>query len=1259
MAEISLNEYHDKLEALLRANQVDETIHHCRHILQYFPRSARTYRYLGRALLASGSPAEAAEVFRRLLSVYPDDSTAHTSLAAIYRQAGRHDEAIWHLERVYEQDTANLAHQQALRELYREHRGVDQPRLQLTAGAVARQHLAGGLHDEAARTLREALADAPQRVDLRLLLARALWDGGQSVEGAETALDVLEAAPDCLEANQIMARFWLGEKRPSDAQRYVGRIEALDPYAAYQVAQGGPAPDTAFTLPELDYGRIVKRRLATEAPDWLGEIDASAASALPDAPAGGGDDLPDWLASDSGASLDELFGAPGAGQAQAETGLSLEFDEDLPAFDAEALPERPHTGFTGMLAALDQPDQQAEAAPAETEAAADDLPESGELPDWLLESAPLADASPAVPAADDDWFNELAAEADKQGLPAPDVSVAAAPDPDADALAWLYGSGIELVEAGEGDAPETFAPDDAEMAYSDPGAADPLAWLYGSDIELTDEARDAADAAPPASRDNEAAFDAALPLASAAALAADDDDDDDAALDWLSDESLLDEMLDMEALAAAPAAEGGQPADDDLRVGWSGLTDMLPGAALAAAEQPDDSLVLDDKSDWQTEMPDKDQQLPDWLQPEDDEPESPEEAFSWLDAQPPSEADDAEGDDAGAAVPLDDVPEWLAAAQPGADDSQFEWLAAEPDDLNALESAADTGTPDWLAGAAQTAPLRADALDSLDDAALTEWPGQQEDEPEWLAQLAGGAEAEAEAASEPAVEAEASFDWAADEDEVPAVPAWLAGAVTPAPPPVADEVEAVETGAWAGASEGEPEWLSQLAGGAEAAFEAGAELPEPDAAFEWAEGDGEEAEAEPPMEMPDWLAAAAPLAGDAEEEPAPADIPDWLAGAAPLAAAATAFAAGDESAAAEEAEEAFDWSASELELEAQAEFAPTEELEPVDTAKLGELPEAEEIQPWEEGAAEAVPLAERGLDDWAAEEEVSAAETVGWPEETAAPAAALVDPEPDYIFEPARSEFGWLEDIDEAGAAPSASVEEALFAGEQPAPAEVSADLEDDWLSAEAEVEAVEADLFAADAGLAPAEVSAGLEDDWLSAEAEGEAEALEEALFADDAGLAPAEVSAGLDDDWLSAEADDDAELERMYAAAHRPPPADNAPEWLNNMVPGLELDYEAEEDAPLESAFVRQPGAATEAASADFNWLNRIVDEETGPVLAVSAAAAAGAVAAGPRQPRFVFTRLPAWLRNDTPHPDAEPVDSDDAASGDDDFELPDWLR
>ena len=1375
MAEISLREYHDKLEALLKADQVDETVHHCRHILQYFPRNVSTYRYLGRALLAGGNRAQAEEVFRRLLSVYPDDMTAHTSLAAIYRQAGQYDAAIWHLERAYEQDTSNTTYQQTLRELYRQHRGVDQSRLQLTAGAVARQHLNSGMHHQAVKTLHEALAAAPQRADLRLLLARALWDSGQLVESAEAALDTLEALPDCLEANQIMARFWLDEERPSDAQRYVSRIEALDPYAAYQIAQAGPPPDTAFTLFELDYGRVVKRRLATEVPDWLGDIDAAPeaeAEPLPaEAAASAEADLPDWLADDNSIGLDEMFGGYEQDAAPAETSFDFD-DEAFPAFDDElpaADDQQPvaHTGFTGMLAALDR----AAAAGEETSAAE---PDSGELPDWLLASAPeeITGASAAPPAADAGaWFDEPAAEADETGGPPPSEAVGARPDPDADSLAWLYGSGVELADedetppaeafapdegemiysdpgsadplawlqgsgvelADEDETPpaEAFAPDEGEMVYSDPGSADPLAWLYGSGVELADDALEQPGLVESPLADEGAGAAPAEPPPVAPVAASPYDEDDDAALDWLSDETLLDEMLDLEALADNPEVEAGPPGEA-FPAGWAGMTDVLPGV------QPEDNSVLDHESDWQTEMPDNDQQLPDWLQPEADEPEPPESAFAWLDEQPsnsePAGADDerAPGDMAGEEPPAASMPEWLAASEPGADDEQFEWLSAEPDEPEAAEPASTAATPDWLAGAAQTSPLRAEMLDNLDDSPLADWPGGGEGEPEWLTQLAGGTEQEP--GSEPETGAADSFDWiagveAGSEGAAEAVPDWLAGDAQASS--LADlEGEAGAAASWAGSAEDEPEWLTQLAGdaepagaaeaeaepvaadipdwlaqaaplaAAEAAFEAEEEAVADEDAFAW------EAEAAPLTDMPEWLAEAAPPAGEAaaEAEPVAADIPEWLAGAAPLASVGAAFEAEEEAAA---DEDAFAWEAEaepqadmpewlaeaappageaaaeaepaaadipewlaeaapqasvgaafEAEEEAAADedaFAweaeaapladmPVEEVEPADTAQLGELPEAD-VQPWDEGASEAIPLAERGIDAWEAEEEVAEAhaadESPEWLQAIApAAASSLADAEPDYLFEPARSEFGWLEEISEGE--PSASAEEALLAGEPAAAAEAPAVEQIDWLTTDEEEPAEP---------YAPAEAEpAAAEADWFTGEAEAEPVAAEEAFYEGEP-AAPAYDET----DWLASDDTEDAELERMYAAAHRPPPADNAPEWLNNMVPGLELDYEAQEDAPVESAFVEQPAPA---AGRDFDWLNRIVDEETGPMMAVNVPAAV------PRQPRFVFTRRqPAWLLTalailEKSEPEAAPEPSE-PDSGDDDFELPDWLR
>ena len=81
MPEISLNEYLGKISSLLNSNAADEVIHHCRHILQYYPKNVTAYRYLGRALILVGRMEEGRDALRRVLSVIPDDYVAHLSLS--------------------------------------------------------------------------------------------------------------------------------------------------------------------------------------------------------------------------------------------------------------------------------------------------------------------------------------------------------------------------------------------------------------------------------------------------------------------------------------------------------------------------------------------------------------------------------------------------------------------------------------------------------------------------------------------------------------------------------------------------------------------------------------------------------------------------------------------------------------------------------------------------------------------------------------------------------------------------------------------------------------------------------------------------------------------------------------------------------------------------------------------------------------------------------------------------------------------------
>jgi tetratricopeptide (TPR) repeat protein len=677
MAEISLREYLEKVDALLKTGKSDEVILHTRQILKHNPKNVAASRYLGQALVRGSDYKEAEPVLRRVLSVYPDDVVAHTGLSDMNDRQGKGDEAIWHIERALEGAPNDSALIDRWRSLYQRYRKVEDPRFQLTTGAVARQYTRNGLYAQAIETLNTTLEKSPRRVDLRLLLAQTMWDAGMQVEGAETALDVLDMLPYCLEANRILTMLWLSEGRPSDAQRYLNQIQEVDPYQALQLAQNTAPDDEAFTLPELDYRRIAETQINTDQPDWLTEIDEEAAS----------------VSTEIGELEDEAF--------ELDDELPQAFLTDLEAEDAPPLVTRPKTGMTGLLAALDQPQD------AGDEEAADELPVSGELPDWLMESAPQ-EASTDTPTsleADplawlEDGGTELSDEASaltedfetiqKQTgsldwLEAPaeqevpdffgDADFAETmsdieDDEEHNPLAWLEASGVELLDESEMPPPSSLI-DEEEMVYSDPEQINPLAWLESSGVELVEEEVNTPDAlfeapAQPKSTGNDslAWLEAESPepenadsqtirgsvsdtldwldeaeaeelppsgfLNTPVPSSADAD-----SLDWLQDDSILDEMLDIEELSDT----GGLPSADtsstpDFFAGMDGVTDRLPGSAASNSEfagTGGQNEMSDEKNDLEPQSDDSELSSFEWLNDEPEVEDSPQASTSDLD----------------------------------------------------------------------------------------------------------------------------------------------------------------------------------------------------------------------------------------------------------------------------------------------------------------------------------------------------------------------------------------------------------------------------------------------------------------------------------------------------------------------------------------------------------------------------------------------------------------------------------------------------
>jgi hypothetical protein len=106
--------------------------------------------------------------------------------------------------------------------------------------------------------------------------------------------------------------------------------------------------------------------------------------------------------------------------------------------------------------------------------------------------------------------------------------------------------------------------------------------------------------------------------------------------------------------------------------------------------------------------------------------------------------------------------------------------------------------------------------------------------------------------------------------------------------------------------------------------------------------------------------------------------------------------------------------------------------------------------------------------------------------------------------------------------------------------------------------------------------------------------------------------------------------------------------------MVPGLDVDYDAPEDEPVETEFLPTNKAASAKPTPtkegktrpEFGWLLDIVNEESQQVTVVADKTALR---------RFVFSKQPSWLRKPTEMPDKSPAGDNDA----DNVDIPPWLQ
>jgi tetratricopeptide (TPR) repeat protein len=1020
MAEVTLSKYCDEARELIRADSYDQAIAICRHILRHYPRYVRAYRLLGEACLEKGDYVEAANLFKRVLGADMEDMVVYVGLGIVFDEQGALDEAIWQLERAFELNPGNAEIRKELQRLYGDRDGAAPPKLKLTSAALGRLYMREELHQRATDEFRAVLEEDPDRADIQIALAQALWWSEQRQEAARICEALLEQYPNCLKANLILGEILLNAGRESEARSLLETAQAMDPenVVAHELFHDrSPLPRETVTVPRLDQEELDEEveELRSEAP--VAAKGTGARKQGPPSKAGKRLDeaTPDWLRKlqeeEEKESAPEEVTPPS--QAQEMPAWLRELADESPAEtpEAEDAGDRPRDevgeGVPGWLAGLTEE--------------GGDLPSEEILPPAGPETVAEREEEPS--AADE----EVRVETPEAFAPPEDVE----------------GEGIERAPSGAEPGEESLEADESPD------------WLSRLRTEAPHE-----DESPPIEAGEDESQEWLRSLRQEATLG-----------QPAPEPPIVEEELESTPLAAAPPEEGlpatGEEPPEITGQTMDRLRETMPGeeasideimtwmeaskALLAEEEIPESALgelQAAEESELLSEATEADQ-IPTWLRDLRPEVEGAEEALLDEDAGAPTEE---------AAIPTqeDEIPTWLMELRPKA--AEEEELPRPSEVVSEFED--EDRAPEWeevgpltgpepigegVSPEAEETPGRAPGLVEEEAAeepfVAPEEPtagpeeaglpmAEGEEMPSWLRDLR--AEAVREEPSLPLEEAEVT----AEETAVPGVeqeevPSWLRdlraeavreepslpqaepeSPVEEAPPPVVEEEEM-------------PSWLRQLR--AEAASEEPAYPPE--------EREFPPEAAEPPPardeEMPPWLQQLReeayreePLVSAEEAETLPhedlpthmveAELPSWL-----------------EELKAEVAREGPELEAEEVETPTGLERPPTgeapsrptrppEKEQPVETIR----PEALEV------ADAAAPPVDEGVPSWLRELRAQAAEG-----ETG-PLLERVTASDEAPLPPLKEEElpSWLRDLragaaERAAVAPAAAAEEALDEG--------------------------------------------------------------------------------------------------------------------------------------------------------------------------------------------------------------------------------------
>ena len=215
--------------------------------------------YLARQALAQGDSTRALTITERLLGEFARYPPARLVRALLAEQANNTDAALDDLRAVTSAEPANAEARAAQARLFQRRGDTDRARmaarqaleliptdpdvlesalevldvnadaLDTSTAVLARVHLNCGWPDLAERHARVAVSESPERVDVRLTLAEALWRLGRLPACEAECRVVADQAEECVRAAVMRAHILSERGRTAEGQELLDRIGRIDP----------------------------------------------------------------------------------------------------------------------------------------------------------------------------------------------------------------------------------------------------------------------------------------------------------------------------------------------------------------------------------------------------------------------------------------------------------------------------------------------------------------------------------------------------------------------------------------------------------------------------------------------------------------------------------------------------------------------------------------------------------------------------------------------------------------------------------------------------------------------------------------------------------------------------------------------------------------------------------------------------------------------------------------------------------------------